>query len=108
MARTMGNYCKAYLLSDLRRYPNWRERAGSARTEPLADGSGAAPRALSDDAVVYVQENYVVTDGVFNDENVLFDAVDPDWIAFCEQDLKFVIPDDVVQAYRQRAGEASA
>lgn len=108
MARTMGNYCKAYLLSDLRRYPDWRERAEAARMEPLADGSGSAPRVLSDNNVVYVQESFIVTDGVFNNENVLFDTVDASWIAFCENDLKFVPPEDVIRAYRQPTGEAQA
>jgi hypothetical protein len=30
------------------------------------------------DSIVYLQENYVVTDGIFKDENVLFDDVTPE------------------------------
>lgn len=99
MAKTMGIYCKAYVLADLRGYSKWGERAGAARPAAV-DGAVSSPRALTDADIVYVQENYVVTDGVFKDEHVLFDAVDADWIAFCEQRLGFAVPADVLSASR--------
>lgn len=98
MPKTMGVYCKAYQLSELRSYPKWSENAEAARHVPSPDGSGNAPRPLADSDIVYVQENYVVTDGIFKDENVLFDAVDAEWIAFCEERLMFAIPEDVIRA----------
>jgi hypothetical protein len=101
--KTMGIYCKAYQLSELRRYPKWSENAAAARQLPSADGSGNAPRALSDSDIVYVQENHVVTDGIFKNQNVLFDAVDAQWVAFCEQQLGFAIPDDVIRASQAEA-----
>ncbi len=106
MARTMGNYCKAYLLSDLRSYPQWNERADAVRSGPLVDDGDNAPRALADSDIVYIQENFVVTHGIFKNENVVFDAVDPDWIEFCEQQLKFAIPEDVIRAYPQQVAGA--
>jgi len=30
-----------------------------------------------------MQENYVVTDGIFKDENIIFDNVTPEWKDFC-------------------------
>ena len=98
MPGNMGIYCKAYQLSDLRRYPKWKEDPAAARRVPLADGSGSEPRLLTDSDVVYIQENHIVTDGIFKDENILFDAVDQDWIAFCEEQLLFAIPEDVLRA----------
>lgn len=98
MAKTMGMYCKAYLVADLRGYPKWSERAGATRAIASDGAAAGAPRTLTDDDIVYVQENYVVTDGVFKEEHVLFDAVDADWIAFCEQRLGFAVPEDVLRA----------
>jgi hypothetical protein len=48
---------------------------------------------LTDGDFLYLQENYVVTDGIFKDENVIFDDVTPAWIAYCQDVLKFEIPD---------------
>jgi hypothetical protein len=101
--KIMGIYCKAYQLSQLRAYSKWSENAAAARQVASADGSGNAPRALSDSDIVYVQENHVVTDGIFKDENVLFDAVDAEWIAFCEGRLGFAIPEDVIRASQAEA-----
>lgn len=94
MAKMMGIYCKAYQLKQLRAFDRWSENRAAARPE----GEGDAPRALGDEDVVYVQENYVVTDGIFKDEHVIFDAVDEAWVNFCRGPLQFAIPDDVVRA----------
>ena len=75
---TMGKYCKAYALKKLREFGGWTERA---------------ERELSDDDYVYVQENYVVTDGIFKDEGIIFDDVSPERIAYCHEALGFEIPD---------------
>jgi hypothetical protein len=50
------------------------------------------PRVLTDNDFLYLQENYVVTDGIFMDENIIFNRVTPDWIEFCENELQFEIP----------------
>ncbi|MBN6111420.1 hypothetical protein [Xanthomonas bonasiae] len=98
MAKTMGIYCKAYLLAQLRGYSKWEEKAEAVRPAPASGSATAVPRALTDADIVYVQENYVVTDDVYKDEYVLFDAVDADWIAFCEQQLGFAVPAEVLEA----------
>jgi hypothetical protein len=91
----MGKYCKAYALKDLRAFSQWTETAENARREKrIVDGREVeAVRTLTDDSFVYVQENYVVTDGIFKDEYILFDDVTPEWIEYCEQELSFEIPD---------------
>jgi hypothetical protein len=50
-------------------------------------------RELTEDSIVYLQENYVVTDGIFNDENIIFGDVTPEWIKYCEKVLEFEIPE---------------
>lgn len=91
----MGTYCKAYLLSQMRAYPSWRERAENAAklTDPDT-GEPTTPRPLDGESIVYLQTNHVVTDGVFLDENILFDTVTPEWVAFCENQLAFEVPAD--------------
>ena len=74
----MGRYCKAYLGKDLRAFPGWDEGAG---------------REVGEDDILYVQENLVVTGGIFKDEDVVFDRVTPEWTEFCTHTLAFEIPD---------------
>jgi hypothetical protein len=38
---------------------------------------------------VYVQRNFTVTDGLFIDENIIFDDVTPAWIEFCRDVLGY-------------------
>jgi hypothetical protein len=92
---TMGKYCKAYHLKALRAFDGWSEKVENARRETeIVDGKEVETvRELTDDAVVYVQENYVVTDGIFKDENILFDDVTPEWVAYCQEGLAFEIPE---------------
>ena len=91
----MGAYCKAYPIRRLREFSGWTENLENARKEKTeADGKAAdKPRELNDDAFLYLQENYVVTDGIFLDENIIFSDVTPEWIEFCRDKLKFEIPD---------------
>ena len=81
----MSNYCRAYYLKQLRSFPRWNE--GLAGVTP----AGAAE--LNDDSIVYLHDNYTVTNGVMVDVGVLFDAVDDAWRRFCESELAFRIPE---------------
>jgi hypothetical protein len=94
---TMGRYCKAYALGTLRRFAQWSETAGNARTEECeVDGSRVlAPRPLSDDSYVFLHETLAVTDGVFLDEHVLFDRRSAEWEAFCARELGFAPPAEI-------------
>lgn len=97
----VGRYCKAYLVSRFRAYPDWTENLAELRKETkFEDGEEREiPRTeLLDDDVLYLQENYVVTDGVFKDQNVIFDEVTEAWKEFCRDSLEFRIPEYVTQA----------
>jgi len=91
---TMGKYCKAYSLNKLRKFSQWSERVENLRKERKElDGKEVeVKRELTDDDFLYLQENYVVTDGVFKDENIIFDNVTPEWEDFCRNTLDFEIP----------------
>ena len=92
---TMGKYCKAYSIKKLREFSAWTEKAENARKEKQkgADGKEVeVTRTLTDNDYLYLQENYVVTDGIFKDENIIFDQVTPEWVAYCQETLKFEIP----------------
>lgn len=93
--KNIGKYCKAYPIKRLREFPGWTEIAGNARKQGRqADGKEAlAPRQLSDGDYLYLQVNFVVTDGIFLDENVIFDLVTPEWIEYCKNHLRFEEPD---------------
>ena len=82
----MGKYCKAYMILSFRQFSGWTEISENARKE------NNSPRQLTGSGFLYLQENFVVTDGIFMDENVIFDNVTPDWIDFCKTVLKFEIP----------------
>jgi hypothetical protein len=75
---TMGLFCKAYYLTDLRRFEAWAEHA---KVPQGAD-------------YLFLHENHVVTAGIFQDEDVVFDRVTPAWQAFCREVLEFRVPDE--------------
>jgi hypothetical protein len=90
----MGSYCKAYLAKDLRQFPGWTENKANVRKEKKeVDGKEIeVDRELDDESILYIQENYVVTDGIFKDENIIFDNVTDEWKQFCHETLQFEIP----------------
>lgn len=93
----MGRYCKAYHVRRLREFPGWQPRLENLRADSeLVDGEEVTrTRAELDDAdILYVQETLVVTDGIFLDENVVWDQVTPEWEAFCRGPLGFEVPED--------------
>lgn len=87
--KKMGKYCKAYEIQRLAEFPGWAEKANSRGTQVSADGEIAKEQATSD--FYYLQENFTVTDGIFLDEEVVFDDVTPEWIEFCRDTLKFEV-----------------
>jgi hypothetical protein len=90
----MGRYCKAYPLQRFRQFNGWSEKTENARRERQElDGQEADhPRPLTDDTILYLQENFVVTDGVMKDEHVIYDDITPEWIEFCTTELNFAVP----------------
>lgn len=91
---TMGRYCKAYAVGQLKAFAGWQPKLDAlAPIENDEDGSEQPRTTIADDDYLFVQENYVVTDGIFLDEHVVFDEVTPEWTAFCTGTLAFEIPD---------------
>jgi hypothetical protein len=91
----IGKYCKAYPLKQLRQFSQWHEKTENTKTETkdVDDQEVEVNRELTDDDFLYLQENYVVTDGIFKDENIIFDDVTPEWKDFCHNTLEFQIPE---------------
>ena len=89
----LGKYCRGYPLERLRQFPGWHEKAENARkiTTEVDGETVERPRELTDADYVYVQRNFTVTDGIFIDENIIFDDVTPDWIEFCQDVLGYVV-----------------
>lgn len=105
----MGRYCKAYLASDLKKYPGWDPNLENLR-QPESERPGEEPEEraeLEDDDIVYLQEDLVVTDGIFRDENVLFEDASEEWKTFCEETLEFEVPEDVQAIAAQEEAAAA-
>lgn len=86
---TMGKYCKAHLVKQFRQFSEWTEDIAAIQNSP---DDTPAKQAFEDDDVLYLQENYVVTNGIFKDEQIVFDRVTPEWQHFCQTVLQFEIP----------------
>jgi len=91
----VSRYCKAYPLQRFRQFDGWSEKSENARQErQTSNGQGSdAPRQLANDSIVYLQENFTVTDNIMKDENVIYDHVTPQWVEFCTRELNFTVPD---------------
>ncbi len=91
----MGKYCKAYLAKDFRKYADWTENLDNLRKEmEFKDGEEVEIERteLKDDDILYLQENFFVTDGIMKDEQIIFDKVTDVWEGFCRKELEFEIP----------------
>ena len=90
------NYAKGYLLGDLRKFSGWREENENSRE-------------LSDSDVVFLHQDFTVTQLIWPGENVIFNQDTPEWRDFCSQQLQFKVPDDFdLIASTQEASSAGA
>ncbi len=86
----MRKYCKAYHLGDLRRFHSWTEKQESQ------------DQALSDETIVYLWDDFtVVRSPLVADEGVIFEMMTPEWQTFCQEELRFVIPEDLQYTHIQ-------
>jgi hypothetical protein len=88
----MGRYCKAYPANNFSEFPGWS--ANLQKEKEVNGNEGEASTQPTGDAYLFLQEDYTVTDGIFKDENVVFNNVTPGWVDFCQNTLKFEIPED--------------
>ncbi len=82
----MSRYCKAYPAAELRQFPEWHEQVPPLVVRPEEPAAGET-------AYFYLHDNYVVTAGLYRDENIAFGRVTDEWRSFCSDVLAFVIPD---------------
>lgn len=85
----MRKYCKAYYIKDFRQFDNWTEKQ---EEKDLA---------LTDDDIGYLWDDWTVVRSPILNDGVIFDNVTPAWQDFCQNVLKFEIPEDLRYAYSQ-------
>jgi ankyrin repeat protein len=88
------DYCKAYHLGELRKYPAWSESKINWKEQP-DDSNVASDGGFTDDKIVFVHQDFSVTESMWRHENVIFNRVDSDWEKFCANDLGFKVPDEL-------------
>jgi len=91
-------YCKAYHLGDLRQFPywaeskiNWKEKGGKKES----DDTESEDKEFSNDGIVFLHQDFTVTQSMWINENVIFNQVTPEWEQYCTNTLKFKVPDDL-------------
>jgi hypothetical protein len=82
----MGKYCKAYPIEKFREFSAWNETHEYPRREKREGIHAEEERKY-----LFLHGNYTVTDGIFVDENIVFDDVSSEWIAFCKGALEVEI-----------------
>lgn len=95
--RPERKYCKAYHLGSLRKYPEWSESRinWKKRDNGHSDGSHETNEPFPDDKVVFIHQDFTVTESVWHSENVIFNQVNSAWQGFCANTMKFKVPDDL-------------
>lgn len=88
----MGSYCRAYYARDFAAFPGWRPDVTQLRPADTGDEAPAPRAGLGDDDILYLQEDFSVTDGIFLDEGVVFADAGPEWRSFCSGELGFAPP----------------
>src|SRR5689334_986722 len=88
--RKMGRYCKAYPIERFEEFAAWPKDVDQVRRQQHAEEKTEADSLLD---FLYLQEDFTVTDGIFLEENVIFNNVTPEWIDFCKNTLAFEIPE---------------
>lgn len=88
----MGRYCKAYLVSDFKKFPGWKPNLENLRP---ADAEESARRELGEDEVLFLHEDLAVTDGHWRDQNIVFESSTEAWRAFCSDELAFAVLPEV-------------
>jgi uncharacterized protein len=94
--RPTRRYCKAYHLRELRQFPSWNENLinGKEKKERNEDKKDDDPT-FSDSDIVFLHQDYTVTQSMWHGENVIFSEVTSMWLEFCSQVLAFKVPDDL-------------
>lgn len=88
-------YCKAFYLADLEAFPGWPEEATAKAGLPRGtEEEGQAEE--QEPSIVYLHQDLTVTRSMWHGEDVVFDGAAADWPSFCDQQLQFAIPEDLL------------
>jgi len=92
-------YCKAYYLRDSRKFSGWMEskinwKEDKSNTDD-GDETETGDKEFADDDVVFIHQDFTVTQSMWHNENVIFNEVTPEWKKFCAEVLKFKVPTDL-------------
>jgi len=103
---SVRNYAQGYLLGDLRKFSDWQEAKINWKVtvpETVPENGNADSTELSDDDVVFLHQDFTVTQLMWPGENVIFNQVTPEWVEFCAQELQFKVPDalDLIASARE-------
>jgi hypothetical protein len=102
--RAERKYCKAYHLGDLRKFPgwsesriNWTEKNDKDRDKDKDkyQSDGATGAGFADGKIVFIHQDFTVTESMWQGEDVIFNDVDAAWKEFCGNTLRFKVPDDL-------------
>ena len=85
----MIKYCKAFPIQKFRAFDQLSEKIPVTEVVTAENGDTAADPG---ETFLYLHDTYVVTDGIFSNEKIVFDEVNPDWVEFCKNELKFEPP----------------
>jgi hypothetical protein len=89
-----GEYSKVYPIEKMRQFAYWNEGLEATRTDEskVKEKETDASRSLTENSFVYLHENYMVTNGIFKDKNIVFNSITPEWKDFCIKVLEFKLP----------------
>jgi uncharacterized protein len=83
-------YCQAFPVGQLRRFTAWKESS-----------STNGHRSLADEDLVFLHQDYSVTESMWHNENVIFSDESPAWREFCTNELGFKVPTEIELALRE-------
>lgn len=82
-------YCKAYYLREMAAFDDWPEDVEAGEADGGDDEGPSEP-------ILYLHQDFTVTRSMWHGEDVVFDQVTPEWKAFCQDELEFAIPEDLL------------
>lgn len=107
-SREPRKYCKAYYMRDVRQFPQFIETRKNWKQIHAGSHDGKSENdAFSDDDVIFIHQDFTVTESMWHNENVIFDQVTPEWSQFCENSLGFKVPDDLDLIVEAKAAAAT-
>jgi len=93
--RPERRYCKAYHLKDLKQYPAWSESRINWKEKKDGKEADQSDGAFTDDKIVFIHQDFTVTESMWHNENVIYNQVDEPWREFCSNSLAFKVPTDL-------------